>query len=47
MTARALQDKTSNLAKQLARDLVKLRGQVTTPLCLEKTNISHSKHTPV
>ena len=47
MPTGALQDKTSSLARQLARDLVKSRGQVTRLLCLGKTDILHSKHTPV
>ena len=47
MPTGALQDKTSSLARQLARDSVKSRGQVTRPLCLGKTDILHSKHTPV
>ena len=29
------------------RDSVQSRGQVARPLCLGKTNFSHSKHTPV
>ena len=29
------------------RNSVKLRGQVTRPLCMGKTDISHSKHTPI
>ena len=37
MPARALQDKTSSLAKQLTRDSVKSQGQVAEPPCLLQT----------
>ena len=47
MPAGALQEKTSNLARQLARDSNSRLSQVAKLLCLGKTDLSHSKHTPV
>ena len=47
----ALQDKTSSLARQLARDLNSRLSQVARSsrqtILFGKTDISHSKHTPV
>ena len=41
----ALQDKSHRLARQLTHDSVKLGGQVASPPCFGKTDLSDSKHT--